>query len=375
MSVRFRLLGVSFTAMCVLLLVPAKAGMAVGDIGTNPPPPSKCPVVSSGQAQTNGAVAEITQQDDISCGRPGNGSPYGTGRASVTSDSVPDGSPCTLIYNAPVTFQDFPSYMLATWSVPDRGASQTRVNPDSNGLLVSTSGIKAGTYDVFAVYTRNGSYQNNTCQSTAAWQSWCREGAPGGEPCTTAVPHLISQLTSPPPSIGPYVNEVIARLRAQAGIIDSLPRPRGLVNLPTCFWIEGMTVPNAQNYRVVLPGPPDPSNRRIYYTFLIRLFFSGIEWNFDDPNGNAQVQPNPACGQHEQLTAHSYQMISERRNSDGFYHVSAAEKYDVTVDMYWIDSYGTHHQSIDPGFGLPITISPPGPYNQYVGQVEGIPVV
>ena len=67
-------------------------------------------------------------------------------------------------------------------------------------------------------------------------------------------------------------------------------------------------------------------------------------------------------------------MISEKRSPDGLYHITASEKYQVTVDLYWVDSYGPHHIPVDPGVPLPITVSPPGPYNQYVGQVEAIPI-
>ena len=75
------------------------------------------------------------------------------------------------------------------------------------------------------------------------------------------------------------------------------------------------------------------------------------------------------------LTAHNYQLISEKRgNDDGKYHVTAREKYQLTVDMYWADSYTTHHEPIDPGVQLPIVISTDPAYHQFVGQVEGIPV-
>jgi hypothetical protein len=67
-------------------------------------------------------------------------------------------------------------------------------------------------------------------------------------------------------------------------------------------------------------------------------------------------------------------MISDKRSSDGLYHISATEKYQVTVDLYWDDTYGAHHQAVDPGVPLPITVSAPQPYDQYVGQVEAIPM-
>src|SRR5262249_48210201 len=154
---------------------------------------------------------------------------------------------------------------------------------------------------------------------------------------------------SPPPPVGPYVARVVRDLRASAGTVHSLPSPNGLVNLPTCFWIDDMGIPDERDDTVALAGPPDGGGRRIFYTYLARVFFAGVDWNFDDPSGNEPVAPHPACGQHPQLTAHRYQMISESRGPDGLYHVVPVEKYQVTVDLYWADSYGPHRQSVDPG--------------------------
>jgi hypothetical protein len=167
---------------------------------------------------------------------------------------------------------------------------------------------------------------------------------------------------------------VVRDLRASTGAVRSLPSPNALVNLPTCFWIDGMGVPAERDVTVVLPGPPDASGRRIYYTYLVRVFFAGVDWDFDDPFGNDQVLPHPACGQHPQLTAHRYRMISESHGPDGLYHVVPTERYQVTVDLYWADTYGPHHQPVDPGVPLPIAISPPRSYDQYVGQVEAVPM-
>lgn len=339
-----------------------------------PPTPTDCAPVYRGSTAGNGQLQEVDAQARIECPRDGNTSAYGSSRGFT--DSIPDGTACTLLYYAPVALQDFPRYIQATWSSPSGEAGAAKLDPESDGLLVSQAGQKAPGNDIFAVFARQGTMQGDVCQASARWVNFCREGAPAATdvPCAFAQPHPVTPATSPPPPIGPYVAQVAGGLRAGAGTIASLPSPNGLVNLPTCFWLEGVTIPDERDFKIVLPGPPDPANRRIYYTYLIRVFFSGVDWNFDDPFGNDQVAPHPACGQHPQLTAHSYEMISEKWSSDGFYHVSATEKYQVTVDLYWDDSYGPHHRSVDPGIPLPITVSPPGPYNQYVGQVEAIPM-
>ena len=288
---------------------------------------------------------------------------------------VANGTACQVQYDASVTFQDLPGYMTASWSSPTGVGRELHLWPYSNGPLVSTAAVKASNSSVYAVYAREGSYQNNDCQPTGPWKSLCWEGGGTEDPCTFTEPYPITRATSPPPSVRPYLDQVMAELKAQPGTINSLPNPKGIVNLPTCFWLDSVGIPDEQNYLLVLAGPPDPSGRQIFYTYLIRLFFGGVQWNFDDPLGNAETAPHPACGQHPQLTAHNYQTISEKRgNDDGTYHVTARELYQLTVDMYWADSYTTHHEPVDPGVPLPITIPTDPAYHQFIGQVEGIPV-
>ncbi|HKF78910.1 MAG TPA: hypothetical protein VKF59_22400 [Candidatus Dormibacteraeota bacterium] len=327
-------------------------------------------------AAPGGTLVQYDARAGIQCGRPGNTAPYGAGTPRTTTNPVPDGTPCQTVYYAPVTFQDLPGTIRARWQSPAGPAASAAIDPNSNGAVVSAAGVTAATNDVSALYKQLGTYQGGQCQLSGGWEDFCQLGdpLPNPDPCILAEPHRIVPATSPPPSVQPYVQEVLRDLRAQPGAVRSLPSPYGLVNLPTCFWIDGIGVPGERDLTMVLPGPPDPSNRRIYYTYLIRVFFAGVRWDFDDPYGNDQVLPHPACGQHPQLTAHSYQMISEKRSADGFYHVTATEEYQVTVDLYWADTYGAHHQPVDPGVPLPIEVTPPGPLDQYVGQVEAIPV-
>jgi len=366
------------TIATVTVLWLLAATSAYGEDQFNQPPaaPNDCHVVYNGGGSGQGQLIEIHGQANINCDRVGNTAPYGAGSAHTTSDAVPDGTPCYVVFYAPVTFQNFPSYIHAMWKSPNSDSWTANVNPNSYGDVVSASGVTAATNDVFALFRQNGTFQNQQCQTVGAWLDYCQLGAPGPnpDPCILSQPHRIVPADSPAPSIAPYIGNVVRDIKAQAGSVHSMPSPNGLVNLPTCFWIDGIGVPDEREFTMVLPGPPDPSNRRIYYTYLIRVFFAGVDWNFDDPFGNERTQPHPACGQHSQLTAHSYQMISEKRNLDGFYHVSAVENYQVTVDLYWDDSYGPHHNVIDPGVQLPITASPAGPYSQFVGQVEAIPI-
>jgi hypothetical protein len=365
-------------SLTLALLVPSQAVRAFETPqGATLPSPRDCKPVYSGTANAQGQLLELHSQANIDCIRVGNTTPYGAKDVILRSpDPVPDGTGCQFFHYAPVSFQNLPSYIRGSWRTPDGAGATTRIDPESNGNLVSATGLKAPTNDVFAVYARDGAFQNQVCQAPARWTNFCSEGAPSpnDDPCITSRPHIITPASSPPPPVAPFVAKVVRDIGANAGTIKSLPSPNGLVNLPTCFWIEGVTIPDERDFTLVLQGPPDSSGRSIYYTYLIRVFFAGVDWQFDDPFGNDQVQAHPACGQHPQLTAHSYPMISEKRNPDGQYHVMATEKYQVTVDRYWDDYYGPQHKAEDPGIALPITISPPGPYNQYVGQVEAIPM-
>jgi hypothetical protein len=367
----------SMCAAVLWLLATYQPVMAVDKPpGAPAPSPNDCVVVYQGSLGQQGAPVDYQAGAGIACGRPGNTAPYGAGSAYTASSGVADGTACTVLFYAPVRFQNLPSSVRASWTSPAGYAGAASLDPNSNGEVLSAAGATAATNDVFAVYSSPGTFQGQQCQGTGVWQDFCQLGEPSAnpDPCILTQVHRITPASSPPPPVGPYVASVVRDLRAAAGTVRSLPSPNGLVNLPTCFWIDGMGVPAERDLKLVLPGPPDGSGRRIYYTYLIRVFFAGIDWSFDDPFGNGEVLPNPACGQQPHLTAHTYQMISEKRSADGFYHVSATERYQVTVDLYWADTYGPHHASVDPGVPLPITVSPPQPYDQYVGQVEAVPM-
>src|SRR5207247_9609496 len=98
----------------------------------------------------------------------------------------------------------------------------------------------------------------------------------------------------------------------------------------------------------------------------------GSGGHFDRAVRTGQREPGAACGDDPQIPAHRYREISDDINPDRDYHVTAREHYSIAADVFWVDSDGPHHQSVDPGVPEPV-IAPPG-YPQYVGQVEGVPV-
>lgn len=204
------------------------------------------------------------------------------------------------------------------------------------------------------------------------WRSRC-DSTSGTNPCV--------YWSKAPPEAGspqavnwaPYFAQARGQLDGQAGQIGSAPPTKGVVNIPTCFWIDGQGIPDDRKLSVTVAGAPDAEGRQIYYTLLIDVAFVRAAWNFDDPhNDTANATPPTQCGQHNQLTAHQYVEISEARHPDQKYHVVAAEHYAITGEVYWTDSYGSHHQNVDSGLG-DVVISTPD-YPQYVGQIEAIPI-
>jgi hypothetical protein len=173
---------------------------------------------------------------------------------------------------------------------------------------------------------------------------------------------------------GPYAADVANSLKGQAGQIVSSPSSRGVVNTATCFWVEGMGIPNSIDRLLYLAGPPDAYGRQIFYTFIIHAAFNGISWDYDDPAGNAPATPAGACGDtsaHPHLTAHEYSTVSEGRHPDNRYQVTAHESYVISVDEYWYDQNGFNH--VQPVPPIPEQVISTDPYPQYVVQVEGVP--
>src|SRR5262245_30114947 len=77
--------------------------------GATPPAPTDCRAVYEGSVVVSGPAATYQAGAMILCGRPGNIAPYGAGNAYSVSDPAPDGTPCQVLYYAPVTFQNRPT--------------------------------------------------------------------------------------------------------------------------------------------------------------------------------------------------------------------------------------------------------------------------
>src|SRR5205807_204390 len=234
-----------------------------------------------------------------------------------------------------------------------------------------------GTHDAFVSDTQLGTYelsnQNDPnslqCVLDPTFHFYCPATGVVGPPlCFTWVLHPITGAPAAPADVAPFFSNVLGSLQASPGTIHSAPATRGVVNTPVCFWIDGITIPREQDLTLVLPGPVDGSGRQVFFTYLARIQFQGVRWNFDEASGDASFAPvPPACQGQNLVVAHQYAQISDDRNPDRTYHVSAIEDYSITVVVYWYDSDGPHGPvPVDPGVSAPTL--PTDAHPQYVGQ-------
>jgi len=370
-----RWLGGVLAAVTAFVLQPGTASRAVIDDSFNP----DCPAVTALPARI-GQVLNFT--GELQCFRPGSGTAFGTNVApanSVVRETAPQlGDPCQNIYNHPVTFTE------------DSGGNPKAIfaifgNATAGSLPLSASeAAMMGTHDAFISDTQLGSYELSNpndpnsplaCVLNPTYHFYCpATGVVGPPPCYTWILHPIAGTVPKPQTVAPFFSNVLGTIQASPGAISSQPASKGVVNSPVCFWIAGMTIPAERDLTLVLPGPPDPSGRQVFFTFFARIQFEGVTWNFDDESGdNSLAQVPPYCRNEPLMVAHQYSRISDERHPDLRFHVTATENYSITVVVYWYDSDGAHGPvAVDPGVSAP-TLTP-DVYPQYVGQVEGVPL-
>jgi hypothetical protein len=160
----------------------------------------------------------------------------------------------------------------------------------------------------------------------------------------------------------------------QAGTVRSLPTPTSIVNVDTCFFVDGMSVPADTWYEFVLPSPPDDTGRRIFFIFRILVSYQQTTWFFGDgtqSNGSNAALPDPCRGQggQRQMT-HRYSRYSPATEP---FQVHASEHYDLQAWVVWADTAGTHEVAADTGGinGFDVD-TPTTPVR--VLQEEGVPI-
>lgn len=197
-----------------------------------------------------------------------------------------------------------------------------------------------------------------------------------------------------PQPVGALGLDLNAFLRGQftGGTITSLPgnRSPGLTNIPTCFYVSGMTVngrPEDPQQDVVweriVEGPDVGEGRHVYFVFIIRIRYVQTVWDFGDgtvvpiPQGGSSPEAPPGqCGNvpdQQFLVAHTYQRYS---TGDGF-HVTVTHQFGVDVTEFWQDSTPPHPHELDfPNVIPPVSVpAQPAPaYVMPVVQEEGVPI-
>jgi hypothetical protein len=369
----------ALTAALGLALVFALQPAAVARAGLDDTPNPGCPIVK-GVPSNLGQVLEFT--GSLSCFRPGgsSGAQFGQNVAPGNTQqrlAAPSlGDPCrnTFTYNVRFT-NDTAGNAQARFAFAGGAAAGSFPLSDANAAMMGThdayiTDVQLGTYEPSVATDPNSPL---TCQINPTFHYFCPATGALDEFCYTWVLHPILPGSSPPQAWGPFFAQRFGSVGGAAGTIGSAPETKGVVNTPVCFWIDGMGIPVEQDLQLTLPGAPDASGRQVFYTFLARIRFQGVDWNFDDPAGNAQVPPPSACLGRPQVVAHTYPQISDGRNGDNTYHVTAVERYSITVDAFWVDSDGAHGPiGVPPGVDTPNLF--PTERSQFVGQVEGIPI-
>ena len=318
----------------------------------------------------------------VPCSSDGAVIPGGGGGGWV---SPPDGTDCshnilvpiTITYssqtspgNPPITQQ----FAYVHWQDPITGQAM------SQGMLASDAqGVKDG--DLMRMFF-SGTFQGGVCQGSLATGSLNPGNCIGwlvgfkGYPLAGCTQQPVPGGPLPPGFVQPFAINLNGQLKklVNPGTISALPAQWGLVQIPSCFWLQGASVPNEQWFQLVIIGPDG-----IVYTLRIHVFLTATAWNFDDAldpaNSESPVPPQCLAPGRLQLTSHRYTRVSDRgAEADGTYHVTATLTYGIEAFQYWFDGNGAHGP-------LAVPIAPPAdtlgvttPFRaQAVIQEEAVP--
>jgi hypothetical protein len=362
-------------ALTAFALQPGTVGRAGFDDTFNP----DCPAATAIPAVT-GKV--LTFSGALQCFRPGStsfGGDVQTPANQVIREAAPKlGDPCQNIYYHPVTFSE------DTSASGDPTAHFSILGNVTSGALSVDDANMIGANNAYVADTQLGSYELTNpndpnsplqCVLNQTLHFYCPTTGAVDTLCLVWVAHPFTAPAPAPAVVAPFFSNVLGSIQASAGTIHSAPATKGVVNTPVCFWIDGISIPQEQDLTLVLPGPIDSSGRQIFFTYFARIQFQGVNWNFDEPSGDTSLAPVPAeCEGKNQVVAHQYAQISAPRgNPDNSYDVTATENYSISIVVFWYDSDGAHGPvPVDTGLKPPTLTA--GPYAQFVGQVEGVPI-
>jgi hypothetical protein len=356
--------------------------------------------------------AQVVARGGIACPSPQNSSPGQFGaRAYRYTPPVP-GTACTFKYEFPVAFRLAGSIPEAQSEGPPVAPQGQKVTVDPNNPQIHTTGWAAlndygvsmgdykaaGTMDPFLPFIFNGTWNaNGQCE---AIQGVAGAGSGWVEGCNATNTVIVNALckdwfnTPVPVAAGPIgvppgidLNGLVQG-RFTGGQISSLPNnPNpGLVNVPTCYYVTGMTVAGGGNptqdhfWEQIVPGPEITEGRHIYYVILIHVYYQQTVWDFGDgttvtilQGGTPPETPPSQCGNvpgQQFLVAHTYRQYS----TAGQFPVVVTHQFGVDVREMWQDAGGTHEVDF-PNAVPPVAIGAQNqPYVKQVVQEEGVPV-
>lgn len=300
--------------------------------------------------------------------------------------SPPDGTDCSHNILVPITI----TYFSQTVTVNGKPITQQFANvswqdpmtgqPTSQNLNAGdVQGVKSG--DLLRIYYI-GTFQGGVCQGGIATSSTSPANCIGwlvgfkGYPLSGCTQAPVPGGPLPPGFVQPFAVNLNGELKklVNPGTISSLPAQWGLVQIPSCFWLQGANVPSEQWFQLVIVGPDG-----IVYTLRIHVFLSAANWQFDDAldpaNSESPVPPQCLAPGRLQLTSHVYTRVSDRdAEVDGTYHVSATLTYGVEAFQYWFDGNGAHGPLAVPIAAPANTLSVTTPFHpQAVIQEEAVP--
>ena len=373
----------------------------IGASGPVSPPTAACTPglrIEAPAASRPGVAVPVTGTGSVVCPTPestGGGS-YGASQDKQVGPPGQPGQPCTAQVQKRLEFTltDGGEYLLF-WIDPMRfqGIQSGTPEPiDADRLVSGTSPqqffMDAGQTDYWVPYTLNGKWDQSgfTCvpkdpnDIAASFTPNCNFNANPFPACLIRSGHDLTSDGLPASAIPGGIlglKQQVTRL-INPGTITAWPAQPipGLVNAPTCFFVDQMNVPQSQSWDIVLAPPTgDPTNRVLFYTFRIQVSYQGTQWDFGDGNPEQVALPRQCLGvsQDSVQTAHPYHRYSDGRPGNAF-QVTATETYAIQVTEYWADSRGVRPPlNLGDGGAGPITVSPNGLAKTII-QEEGVPI-
>jgi hypothetical protein len=327
--------------------------------------PSTCSTVTVGSSSDTGRLIHLDAGAKITCSQPTSAAFSEPNHPNPPPPQPPvPGTPCTNTRWQPYTWSEHPVFEGQGGNLPGG------VSYDPDGKFTSyeartglAAGIDPGTHNWYNVFQEKSTWQaDGTCKVIPG--QWANTQ-------WVVLPHGITAANSPydPVQVQTLIAQFAQNLTTHPATIGTTPpATQGLVNLPQCFWLDGLQ-PD-QYATATLPGGADPTGRSIYYQLYLQATLAQVAWDFGDGGSGHQVTPPPAaCGNHPQQVAYDYVRIS---GADTRFQVYAHQDWHVSSTLYYVDSGGVEPPVQIP-VGQPVQQVVSGPIGVYIGQLEGVP--